>query len=242
MKIGGVYSSKLARARLVNQARMNSAGRAKKFSGSRINTGLSSGSYMDQLRKGLTTKTGKTGTVLSNMQKRSNYTSISSSAESLRKHADKLLGTKEEDSLLNTEEKKEQAVKEIKGFIEDYNCMVERLQRVDTAVSSLYLKQLKGHVGENQDLLRDLGISQNTTGTLKINEDKLKEADLEKLKKAFGTAGCFGEKISSWAEKIQANAEANLAGYYGTENLYGNNYNRYGSNISGYGGSFNTHG
>ena len=94
MKIGGVYSSKIARARLISQARMKSAGRAKKFSGSRINTGLSSGSYMDQLRKGLTSKTGNTGAALSNLQKKSNYTSLISSAESLKKHADKLLDTK----------------------------------------------------------------------------------------------------------------------------------------------------
>ena len=241
MKIGGVYSSKIARARLISQARMKAAGRAKKFSGSRINTGLSSGSYMDQLRKGLTSKTGNTGAALSNLQKKSNYTSLISSAESLKKHADKLLDTKEEESLF-TEEKKEQAVKEIKGFVEDYNRMVERLQRVGTTVSSLYLKQLQGHVADNKDLLRELGITQNTTGTLKINEDKLKEADPEKLKKLFGTDGGFGDKISSWAEKIQANAEANLAGYYGNENLYGNNYNRYGTNISGYGGGFNTRG
>ncbi len=241
MKIGGVYSSKIARARLISQARMKSAGRAKKFSGSRINTGLSSGSYMDQLRKGLTSKTGNTGAALSNLQKKSNYTSLISSAESLKKHADKLLDTKEEESLF-TEEKKQQAVKEIKGFVEDYNRMVERLQRVGTTVSSLYLKQLQGHVADNKDLLRELGITQNTTGTLKINEDKLKEADPEKLKKLFGTDGGFGDKISSWAEKIQANAEANLAGYYGNENLYGNNYNRYGTNISGYGGGFNTRG
>ena len=171
MKIGGVYSSKIARARLISQARMKSAGRAKKFSGSRINTGLSSGSYMDQLRKGLTSKTGNTGAALSNLQKKSNYTSLISSAESLKKHADKLLDTKEEESLF-TEEKKEQAVKEIKGFVEDYNRMVERLQRVGTTVSSLYLKQLQGHVADNKDLLRELGITQNTTGTLKINEDK----------------------------------------------------------------------
>ena len=176
-----------------------------------------------------------------NLQKKSNYTSLISSAESLKKHADKLLDTKEEESLF-TEEKKEQAVKEIKGFVEDYNRMVERLQRVGTTVSSLYLKQLQGHVADNKDLLRELGITQNTTGTLKINEDKLKEADPEKLKKLFGTDGGFGDKISSWAEKIQANAEANLAGYYGNENLYGNNYNRYGTNISGYGGGFNTRG
>lgn len=241
MKIGGVYNAKLARARLVNQARMQSSTRAQKFTSGRVNLGSSS-SYMNKLRNGLSSsqKSGSSSAV-NTLLKRSNYNSLLSVSESIQKHGKTLTETGEK-GLFESEESRTSAIKEIKGFIQDYNNMIERLGKVDSTVSKLYIKQLSGHVADNQDALRELGITQSTTGTLKLDEDKLAKADLEKLKKVFGTSGGFVTKICSWAEKIAANAEANLSGMYQSENLYGNNYNRYGNNISGYGGSFNTKG
>lgn len=241
MKIGGVYSAKLAKARLVSQARMQSATRARKFTSGRVNTG-SSGSYMNKLKNNLSAsrKSGSSSGV-NTLLKRSNYNALLSVSESIQKHGKNLTETGEK-GLFESEESRSQAIKEIKGFVQDYNNMIERLGTVDSTVSKLYVKQLNGHVAGNLNALRELGITQSVTGTLKLDEEKLAEADLEKLKKVFGTSGGFVTKICSWAEKIAGNAEANLSGMYQSENLYGNNYNRYGTNISGYGGSFNTRG
>lgn len=241
MKVGGVYSAKLARARLVSQARMQSGTRAKKFTSGRVNTG-SSGSYLSKLRNSLgSAQKSGSSSAANTLLKRSNYNMLLNVSESIQKHGKNLTETGEK-GLFESEETRSQAVKEIKGFLQDYNNMIERLKNVDSTVSKLYVKQLGGHVSDNQDVLRELGITQSTTGTLKLDEDKLAKADLEKLKKVFGTSGGFITKICSWAEKIAANAEANLSGMYQSENLYGNNYNRYGNNISGYGGSFTTRG
>lgn len=241
MKIGGVYHAKLARARLVSQARMQSGARARKFTSGRVNVG-SSGSYMNKLKNSLSPsqKSGSASSV-NTLLKRSNYNALLNASESIQKHGKTLTETGEK-ALFESEESRTQAIQEIKGFLQDYNNMIERLTKVDSTVSKLYVKQLSGHVADNQDDLRELGITRSTTGTLKLDEEKLAKADLEKLKKVFGTSGGFITKICSWAEKIEANAEANLSGMYQSENLYGNNYNRYGTNINGYSGSFNTRG
>lgn len=127
------------------------------------------------------------------------------------------------------EEYKEKVVYEISNFLDSYNSMVERMGKLDDTTQAWYLRELKSYFSENRSTLAGLGITQNSNGTLKVNKSTLKNADVEKMQKAFGEKNSFADKVSKLAKNIGASAEASLNKLLTSGYSSSSNYNRYGS-------------
>lgn len=244
MKIGNNAGLMLGRARMLRQAKLRAAGGERKNTSVRLSGNSGLGNALDSIMG--SGSSGVTSTV-SALQAKSNYTIIQRSAESLQRNGSKLMATGE-DSLFGmaipdvdetdaeakvpTEEElaeyKQKVVDQINNFVNDYNTMVERMGQVDDTTQTWYLRELNTYVKENRTKLSALGITQISNGTLKVNQDKLKDADIERMKQVFGEKDSFADKTSKLAGTIGTAAEAGAAKALKSGYLGSSNYNQYG--------------
>lgn len=164
-----------------------------------------------------------------------NYTSIKSAAESLKKRTKTLLDMPEKEWEKLTEEEvakyKEDVVTEVSGVISDYNQMIKKMTEEGGSVNEIYAKQMKGYFQNAKSKLEELGITQNSDGTLSLNKELLNAADASKMKEVLGKAGTFIDDIGKRAENVIANAETNLAVLNRSQYAGNYSYNQYGSDI-----------
>ena len=78
------------------------------------------------------------------------------------------------------------------------------------AQDEFYKKALKGLPKSIKESLEKVGITYNSDGTLEVDSDKLKKADVDSLEKIFGSDSEFMKKLSFVTDRIESNAEANL--------------------------------
>ena len=78
--------------------------------------------------------------------------------------------------------------------------------------------------GEHSEALKTAGITIGKDGTLSLDKNKLKEADVESLEKLFGPSGSFSEKVAFLGDRIADNAGANALSYSSKYNSNGNSY------------------
>lgn len=137
------------------------------------------------------------------------------------------------------------AARIIENFIDSYNLMVKRMNQSGDASMNRYLKELKGDASASRRALSALGIVQNSDGTLKINEEEWKKAELSEMYSMFGKKGSLTESITTLAKEIEETAKVKLesqqtssslpsylTGLTGGSALTSGNYNRYGNYAS----------
>ena len=162
----------------------------------------------------------------------------------LREHAEKLTESND-DSMFAKAEKTgntKAVVSEVKSFVEDYNSMISNMSRIGGTTNNIYKARLSSDVISAREDLQDIGITANRDGTLKLNEQTLKNAELEDLKDVFEGASSFAGKASvksiyvesGVASSMAQNSYQSLFGGYGSFGFGG--YNMY-SGLSGYGSS-----
>lgn len=231
MKIGNRINMTITNARMSRMAKTRAfTSRAKSFGGASGSGGLNG------LLKNLNQKDGTSyiSRLLQNQEQTYNYTVMKQSAGRVKDHMDSLSATGES-SIFGQEDTgkaKEQAISEIDGFLDDYNIMMNRLKESDDTIDSAYAKKLKDYVSSNSAALKELGITANSDGTLKLDEKVLKEADLDSMKKLFGAGGSFGEKISALAKQIADTADRQMKELKNKSYQLSSNYTRYGTDSS----------
>lgn len=233
-------SARISRAKAKRIKTSSSSSKKQTTSGSLLNALLQNKLNASDSTKN-TTQVDKTVEA----QKES-YTEMKKMAAALQKYAKNFMETgenslfakatpKEEnpDVTLTEEEQKKEDEKvaankkkltsEMLDCIEDYNKMVTRMNKVNSSTMSMYLRQLKQYESTNYQSLKEIGVSIEKDGTLTVNEDKLKNAGVDELKKVFHEKGCFMERISYKSKNIQSNAEYNLSnlGNVYTSSSYG---------------------
>lgn len=173
--------------------------------------------------------------VLPTLESKTNYTSMKKAGESIKKRAEVLQKIYDRQWEEITEEErakyKEQAEEEITKFIDDYNTLMNTLTKESSATNNAYFKQLKNYFQSAKSTLAEMGITQNSDGTLSLDKEILKTADIAVGQKVFGGEDSFAGKVKEGAEKIAANAETNLSIL--NSSLYTGNYsyNRSGNDI-----------
>lgn len=233
--------------RLLSQAR--SRARAQSVAtGSALMNG--SNNNKDNVINSINNKAGTQNAKVSEADKKSkeNYTNMKDAAESVKKHAKNLLLWPEKnwDEMTEDEiaEYKVDVRKEVASLIDDYNTMIKSMGEEDSKVNEIYLKQMKGYFQNAKKDLETLGITQKEDGTLSLDQELLKAADAETLKKVLGSEGTFVDDIGKRAENVISNAETNLAVI--NKSIYAGNYtyNQYGSDIFDalLGGKYNSKG
>ncbi|MCM1268920.1 MAG: hypothetical protein NC302_13540 [Bacteroidales bacterium] len=126
----------------------------------------------------------------------------------------------------------EEIVEKIKGFVTQYNQMLEDLKEAGTRTDTNFLNQLNSMSRLSERELSETGVSRAADGTLAIDEKKLLAADVDTLEKVWGANG-FPSKAAAKAGSVAAVAEKNIEAEKSTtynpfaqSNLY-----NYGSNV-----------
>lgn len=135
-------------------------------------------------------------------------------------------------SQVSAETQKNKIVKQIQGFVDDYNTMRNSMEKLGGQVRQVYIQQLDRQVTKNAKALEEIGITQNKDGTLSVKSSTLREADLEKIKSLFGTADSFANKVSDISNGVEKNARDNL--YELKFRSYSSGYSKTGSYSESY--------
>ena len=150
-------------------------------------------------------------------------TLMRSSADSLKKSADALnnqslwekkkIKKKDEETGAETEVEDYDwtaITKAVKAFVDDYNSVVEQAGDFDTKNVLRNAAWLTGITDKAGNLLSKVGITIGKGNKLELDEDTLKEANINTLKSLFTGHGSFADKISQKASSI-SNVAANAA-------------------------------
>lgn len=119
----------------------------------------------------------------------------------------------------------------VEAMAESYNNTLKALNTVSDTykLNAYYSKMLKEAAAESSEALSNAGITIVKDGTMVIDKNKLKAADIGSLEKTFGTSGTFLEKAAFLASRISDNAKANLESLSSMYGLTGNLYSALGS-------------
>ena len=123
----------------------------------------------------------------------------------------------------------------VEDFVGKYNSTISALKNTPSTLNDYYSQMLKSAASDNKETLESIGITVAKDGSLSINKDKLKEADIDTLEKVLGNTKGFTQKAAYVASRISDNAHTNQSSlssqYSSTGSLYSalaNKYNLYG--------------
>lgn len=112
----------------------------------------------------------------------------------------------------------------VQEMIKNYNSTMKALKNSSSPLNQYYRQMLGEAFTDHKDKLSEIGISTGTDGTLKLDNEKMKAADVDKLEEILGADGKFSAKLSFLASRIADNAKANAASASSQYNALGNNY------------------
>lgn len=178
------------------------------------------------------------------------YTKVETTADALKESADALLvtGTKslfQEKDITTTDENGVETTtkgydvdaiyKAVNSFVTNYNATIKAAADVDDSTVANRVSSMERNTVSNQKSLAKLGISINEDGTLSLNKDTFKKADMNTAKTLFNGNGSYGYQTSAQASLINYAADhaASRTGFYSTSGSYstsfssGNLFNSY---------------
>lgn len=106
-----------------------------------------------------------------------------------------------------------------KSFVTNYNKMFDVAESSSNSGVISNLTQIRGKTARNADMLKQFGISVDTKGRMKIDEDTFKQADMSKVQKFFKN---YGSSISTNASLVDfyMTTHANTANSYTAAGAY----------------------
>lgn len=134
------------------------------------------------------------------------------SASDIKKSGEKLVSTKE-NSLFFVAEKTnntKKVVSEATDFINSYNNMLSSIRKLGGTENKNFISQLKKYAEENSELMKNIGVTVLSDGSMTMNKNEMNEASLENLKKVFNGDNSFADKVTNLSEKISKNVEEKL--------------------------------
>ena len=157
------------------------------------------------------------------------YQNIKDKADALQASAAKLTAQGEDSLFEKAKETGDTSgiTAQIKEFVEQYNNMVRNLKGSGDRLNSAYADSLNTYAVMHRNVLKGTGVSQQTDGTLKLDEGALREASLEALERAWGGSSSFASKAATTASLASANAVSNINSKM--SNSYSNLLRNYGS-------------
>lgn len=106
-----------------------------------------------------------------------------------------------------------------KSFVNNYNNMFDVAESSSNSGVISNLTQIKGKTARNADTLKQFGISVDTKGRMKIDEDTFKKADMSKVQKFFKN---YGSSVATNASLVDfyMTTHANTANSYTAAGAY----------------------
>ena len=153
----------------------------------------------------------KTDTSTSSLTQKDAYKNIKDDADSVTENAAKF--TDEKSTLFADAEKTgdySAIYADIKSVVDSYNKLYNTLGKTSSSINTMCSDLLKEAVKENSETLSAVGIALKDDGSLSIDENKLKAADTDTLKKAFGTSSEFAKRLGIIGSNVSSLAKANI--------------------------------
>ncbi|MBD5548707.1 MAG: hypothetical protein HDQ97_15185 [Lachnospiraceae bacterium] len=123
----------------------------------------------------------------------------------------------------------------VEDFVGKYNSTLSALKNTSGTLNDYYSQMLKSAASDNKEALGNIGITIAKDGSLSVDKDKLKEADIDTLEKVLGNTKGFTQKAAYVADRVSDNAHTNQSSlssqYSSTGSLYSalaSKYNLYG--------------
>ena len=123
----------------------------------------------------------------------------------------------------------------VEDFVGKYNSTLSALKNTSGTLNDYYSQMLKSAASDNKEALESIGITIAKDGSLSVDKDKLKEADIDTLEKVLGNTTGFTKKAAYVADRVSDNAHTNQSSlssqYSSTGSLYSalaSKYNLYG--------------
>ena len=198
MRVGNRLNSTIVRARMKRIAKTKTF--TTKRQRTQKSTSGSSGQSISQLLSKLNANSGKTSSaeqLLANRTQTLLYSGMETAAERVEKRLGRFLKT-DGTSVFDEEDEtklKENVTDHIESFVNDYNYLMKRLAQSGDIVDSNYAKKLKNYANAENKELREIGITIKGDGTLELDENKLKAADISQVKKLFTGEDGFAKKV-----------------------------------------------
>lgn len=163
------------------------------------------------------------------------YQNMKSNAASLQNTAFKLSDTGEDSIYAKAEESGDttQITKSVKDFVNQYNSVIRNLKSGGSRIDNSYLNQLNSYASMHRNALKETGVTQNSDGTLSVNEKTLQKASVEQLRKTWGSESSFAGKAGTVAVNVQSNAISSM------NSMINNSYSSLLRNFGASGGFFN---
>ena len=112
----------------------------------------------------------------------------------------------------------------VDDFVGKYNSILSALKNTSSTLNDYYSQTLKSAVSDNKEALESIGIAVAKDGSLSVDKDKLKEADIDTLEKVLGNATGLTKKVAYVAGRVSDNAQTNQnslsSQYSSTGSLY----------------------
>ncbi|MDE6663472.1 MAG: flagellar filament capping protein FliD [Lachnospiraceae bacterium] len=156
---------------------------------------------------------------------RQKLTLMRSNADSLKKSADALNDSSlwEKKKFIKKDEETGEEIevedydwdaitKAVKSFVEDYNAVVGQAGDSDTKNILRNASWMTGITESTQKLLSAVGINIGKGNKLQLDEDALKEANVDNLKSLFTGHGSYADRISQKADRLSHVAANTVAG------------------------------
>ena len=159
------------------------------------------------------------------------YEKLEKNADALSESLKTFLAEGEESIFQKAEDDKQLLTDAVERMVEDYNATVKSLKNTSNPLNDFYKEMMQEAGVESEADLVTIGITQKEDGTFALDEEKLKNAGTDTIKKALDGNGTFTSKIAFIASRISDNAKANMESYssqYGADGYsYVSNSSRY---------------
>ena len=238
MKIPNKIYASINRARTARLAKQKTlSSRMKKTTTAKSSASKTSGAARTQAYLSRLTGNNNSSVIEKLAQNSSDqlfYTRMQTAAGQVKSSAEKLLKTGE-NSIFEQEDTakaKEQAVEEIKNFVNDYNILMGRLNSSSDNTDTTYRKKLQDIATAGKKELEKVGITIGKNGTLSLDDKKLKEAELADEKSLFYTKGCLGEKVKTVSDLVYKHAKEKVQTLEKESYSLSANYTRYGTSAN----------
>lgn len=152
------------------------------------------------------------------------YTELEETAESLTDSANFFTKEKLEKILAGENGEYQDLYKGVKNLVSHYNDAMEALQEMSTTLNSFYGEMLKDMMVDKKETLSELGITISSDGTLKLDQEKLKNVSVETLQNASADLISIGEKVSFTAGRVADNAKVGADSYSSRYDASGRGY------------------
>lgn len=96
------------------------------------------------------------------------------------------------------------------AFVDTYNNTVDSSKTSTDHDTKYQLKKMKAYLHKYSDELEHIGISMESDGKLKINEDLLKTAKNSKVRKIFSSDQEFSKKFLNLSKKAHSEVESDI--------------------------------